>query len=123
MTHNTDDRIDEIIEGFYRWCMDTITDSFKLERVLGTGKATPLKPSEAKAQLNDLLREARNEAYGKAIEVASQPQTMMFSKDVPVFNSLEEWMARVAKIREIQRQEIVDNIAQLQDSVSNRGTE
>jgi hypothetical protein len=55
--------IETTLEGYYRWVMDTVTDSFNLPRVLGTGKVPKLIPSEAKAALEALIKQAEEEAY------------------------------------------------------------
>lgn len=54
--------LDKLCEGYYRWMTDSISDSYNmllkkdgidyvLPRILGTGKATPLKPSEFQAAI------------------------------------------------------------------------
>lgn len=52
-------QVDEILEGYYRWCMETVASSLKIEPILGTGEATPLAPSEAKAAIQALLVKER----------------------------------------------------------------
>jgi hypothetical protein len=52
------DSIDEITEGYYRWCMQVVAEAFKIEPLLGTGSAKPLSPTKAKQAIKNLLLEA-----------------------------------------------------------------
>lgn len=46
-----DEELDKILEGYYRWCMETILKSFSLPEIGGFGHQPPLKPSAAKSQI------------------------------------------------------------------------
>lgn len=50
-TPPVEDELLQILEGYYRWMCDSITDSVGVNRILGTGSAPLLKPSEAKAAI------------------------------------------------------------------------
>jgi len=46
----------EVLEGYYRWCMEVVADGLGVDRILGTGSAKVLTPSEALATMTaDLL--------------------------------------------------------------------
>lgn len=49
--------IDILCESYYRWCMEVVADSLKVDPILGTGKAKPLAPSEFKQALHKFINE------------------------------------------------------------------
>jgi hypothetical protein len=64
-TTDNDEQIDEILDGFGQWMVDSYCESMGTKKVGGIGN--PLKPSEAKAKLSTLLLNARIETANWAI--------------------------------------------------------
>lgn len=51
-------KLDEILEGQYRWTVRAVTDYNEMKPILGTGTAEPLSPSEATKAIQSLVAEA-----------------------------------------------------------------
>jgi len=62
----------------------------------------------------DLIYQAVKEERERIIAAVEETTSMYFGRDVPVFKDLADYMEKVAKIREIQRKEIVDRINRLE---------